>query len=277
MTKSYIIAIAVLLAALSFESCKNINKKQAENKALTAEEVEKAKNEIAQSVLDAVDAIQQEYKQAAQSSFSINQFVLTDKEKLVKPDYLLEPAFAKTLLTRSQKINALGIYFVEYWFRRLYGMPEKEVEQIIVKLATDIGYPLDLEYANSDATISEKIEKEYEACKESGDLAAYWQYRNAVLVETDYLIAQNSRLFFNRITPEQWLSYYMKMTTIINAIKQLSEYDEEMAAVNQMRIKYRVADSDEELFKVNRSTEAAKLFHLENQEKYTAARNALLQ
>jgi len=277
MAKTYIISITVLLAALSFVSCKNINKKQNEDKALSAEQVEQTKKEIAQSVLDAVDAIQQEYQQAAQSSFIINKFVLTEEEKLVKPDYLLDSDSANTLLTRSQKINALGIYFVEYWFRKLYGMPEKEIEQVIVKLATDIDYPLDLEYAGSDASMSEKLAKEYQACKEAGDLAAYWQFRNAVLVETDYLIAQNSRLFFNRITPEQWLSYYMKMTTTVNAIKQLAEYDEEMAAVNQMRIAYRVADSDEELFKMNRSTEVAKLYHLENQEKYAAARNALLQ
>jgi len=276
MKKSYFFALGVLLAALLLVSCKNNNKKS-EDKALTAEQVQQTKDQMAESVLETVDAIEQEYRKASQNSFCINQFELTEKEKMVKPDYLLEPQVANTLVTRSQKINALGIYFVEYWFRKLYDMPVEEVQQVIVKLAADVNYPLDVEYAGSDASVSDKLAKEYEACKKAGALAAYWQYRNAVLVETDYLIAQNSRLFFNRITPEQWLSYYMKMTTSVNAIKQLSEYDEEMAAVNQMRIENRVAASDEELFKANRSTEAAKLFHLENKEKFAAARNALIQ
>jgi len=58
--------------------------------------------------------------------------------------------------------------------------------------------------------LSEKIKKEYEACRERGDLAYFWQFQYAIMIETGYIIAHNPELFFSKITEEQWQAFVIK-------------------------------------------------------------------
>ena len=90
-------------------SCKN--NKNAENNEATAEVVEAAKTILADDVLATIDEFVQTYVNEAGKIdvAAVISSSLTEEEKLIKPDYLLEAAQANELVTKSQKVNALAV------------------------------------------------------------------------------------------------------------------------------------------------------------------------
>lgn len=267
---SLFIAFA-MLAAFTMVSCNNKQKEP------TQEEVQEMKQALADTVLAQIDAWVDEYITTSEKGVTIRGFELTEKEKQVKPDYLLDPAEANKFVTKTQKVNALAIYVVELGLRNVYDMPVEDAKAAIVKLAAEVNYPIDINKLGSNVPLSELIKSEYEKCRENGDLALFWQFENAIVYETHYNLANNSELFFSKITEKQWRNFCQRRSTRINAIKELAQYDEEMAALLEFCTKNRVSKSDEERNARDSSIECAKQFYIANKDKYIAKRNALLQ
>jgi len=156
-------------------------------------------------------------------------------------------------------------------------MPNKEVFEAIAKLTADVNHPVDAEGASSDIPVSEKVKKIYEGCKESGEIAYFWQLESAFYAEMIYIISNNPELFFSRITDEQWQAYMNTLESRTEAVGKLAKYDPEMATLSDFMQQFNVRPSDEERDAVRSSCEAAKSFIIANKEKYAARRNALLQ
>jgi len=227
-------------------------------------------------MLTRIDALFEAYSSASDNSFRMKNILLSDKEKLIKPDYLLDLSVAKTLVNKSQKLFALAIYSEESVIRRAYDMPMEEVKNTMAKLAAEVNYldPSDIE---NDAPVSEWIRKEYEACRVRGELTYFWQFQYALLVEIDYLLAQAPDILFSRISEEKWLYSRARVKYTYEAIQALSEYDEEVAVLYkeiQSKPKY---SSIEEFDAANRTIEEAKQFRIANKDKFIARRNALLR
>jgi len=273
-TKSFILIALAMVAAISVVSCKCCSKKSQEP---TQEEIQLQKQALADSVLAEIDALVDQFAKESSNSYRIRTFELTEEEKMVKPDYLLDPSEAKNFVTKSQKMNALAIYGIECTVRRLYDMPCEEVLEVLAKLAAEVNFPVDMDFQRSDAPVSEKVKKCYEAFKERGEIADFWQYHNAILVEKGYLVAQNPDLFFSRITEEQWQSKSAARKTWLKAIEKLAPYDPEMAQLLEWRNKNRIYKSDEQRDMNNISLKSAKEFRIASKDKYIARRNALLQ
>jgi len=252
-------------------SCKN-----ARNSEPTPEDIQTQKQALADSVLSDIDTLADLYFEAASNCFMLKSMELTDAEKMVKQDYLLDPSVANTLVTKSQKINALAAYSVDYSVRKIFGLPCEEVKEVITKLASEVNHPIDMDLFMSDSPTSEIVKQEYKICKERGDLAYFWQFQFAIIAETSYVILNNPELFFSRITEEQWQAYRSRNEAIVEAISELAQYDEEMATLEDFRIKTRIT-SQEEWDNSDVTLESAKQFRIANKDKYIARRNALLQ
>jgi len=276
MKKSNIIIALAMVAALTMVSCKN-NKKSAQSQEPTQEEVQEMKQELADSVLAEIDALIDQFANERSNSYRIRAFELTDKEKTVKPDYLLDPSEVNNMVTKTQKINALAIYTIEYGVRKIYDMPLDEISESIARLVTDLNFPVDIEHVRSDASVSEKVKKVYSAFKERCEIADFWQYQSALMAENGYIVAQNPDIFFSRITEEQWQSKTAAHKILVKAVDELAPYDEEMSLLIEWRDKYRVYKSDEQSDTVNSSLQSSKEFRIANKDKYIARRNALLQ
>jgi len=270
-TLTLIACVAVCCAMMA--SCKS-----AKTAEPTSEEIQAQKVALADSVLAEIDALAEQFYDTQSKSFSIKSMKLTDAEKMIKPDYLLNPSVASTLVTKSQKINALAIYFVELSVRMLYEMPCDEVKEVIARLAAEVNHPIEGESLMSNAPASDKIKREYEICKERGELAYFWQFKDALIVEIDYIMSQNPELFFNNITEEQWQAFHSGRLIRRKAIVELAKYDEEMAIVLNQSDKNKITvSSDEELKRILQSKDSVKQFRIATKDKYTARRNALLQ
>jgi len=271
MKRTLTILALVALCSAMMVSCKN--KKSNES---IPEEIQEQKVALADSVLAKIDAFADEYFVASGNSFRIANFELTEEEKMIRPDYLLEPSFANTLVTKSQKVNALAIYVIDYGVRKIYDMPLDETKEVIAKLAAEINHPFDVSiHSDYEMPLSEKIRKEYEACKERGDLVYFWKFQNAILREMDYLLSKNADLFFNKISDAEVAEFDRLWDNLIDAVKVLAEYDDEMRLVfNKIYNPSNREEFDNMYFS---SKEAAAEMFRSNKLQFIENRNALLQ
>jgi len=269
-TLSLIVFIAICSAMMV--SCKNTRTADP-----TPEEIKQQKQALADSVLADIDALAEQFYNTQSKSFKLKSMELTEEEKMVKPDYLLDPSVASNFVTKSQKVNALAIYAVERIVRTLYDMPCDEVTEVVAKLAAEINHPIDADYMTSEAPESEKMKRDYEICKERGDLAYFWQFQYAVMSELSYIVASNPELFYSKITEEQWQIFCSRFMTIEESVEKLAEYDEEMSQLLEYKNKYEPYPSEAQIDIVNQTIETAIQFHIANKNKYVARRNALLQ
>jgi len=274
MKKTHLLIALAMIAVLPFVSCKNNNKKAQEP---AAEEVQAQKQALADSVLADIDEIAKKFSEATTQSFRMSSLALTDAEKGVKPDYLLDPALADTFVTRNQKINALAIYMANIGVRKLYEMPLEDTKNAALKLAAELNFPLDMEFMASNVPTSEKVMKIYDTCKNNGDLALFWQLEYVLLAEVSYNLSCNPDLYLSKITEEQWQAFNVRKKTRIQAMEKLAEYDEEMAKFFELWQGVRVTASDEESQQKNQTIESAKEYYKTHKDKYAAKRNALLQ
>jgi len=267
-----IIAFVAICSALMV-SCRDNKKSQKPSQ----EEIQNQKQALADTVLAKIDEIAQQYWDVYSNSFRIRTMVLTDAEKVVRPDYLLDPSVANTLVTKTQKINALAIYEIEQAIRKIYDMPCEDVEDVIAKLIVETNCPLSNEDLLSDMPVTEKIKAYYNTCKERGDLALFWQYEEAIGTEISYLLVMNPELYFGKMTEEQWKNYYNTRHYCMAGIRCLAEYDEEIATLRDFVYQdWTIADIDEAA-RINSNIASAREYRVAHKDMYIAKRNALLQ
>jgi len=273
MKRTFQFLALVAICCAMMVSCKN--NKQSEP---TPEEIQAQKVALADSVLAEIDAIANEYMLVSDNAFRIVNYELTEEEKMVKPDYLLDPSFASTLVTKSQKVNALAIFLTDLTVRKIYDMPLDETKEVIAKLAVEINHPIDINVSSDfEIPISEKIKKEYEACKERGDLDYFWQFQYATIAEVSYVLSQNPELFFSKITEDQMDGFQKRWVKILGALIELAQYDETMSDIYSKFQSTRVSKSVEDAKIIFASMDAIKDTYSSNKDKFTNMRNALLQ
>jgi len=240
-------------------------------------DVKDRKSALASSVLAEIDAFAERYWNAHDKSFNFKDFGLTDKEKLTKPNYLLDPSVANNLVTKSQKINALAMYVMDIAICKAYDMPYDDRKEAAIKLAAELNIPFDMEYSIGDEPVSEKIKATYKSCKERGDVSLFWQFQYAIIYEGIYILSRNPELFLSRITEEQWEAWAVVKETRLEALKELAKYDEEIAQFWELIFTNKPVDSHEDNYSIDHSLETAKQYYLDNKDRYTAMRNTLLQ
>ena len=273
--KKYYLFIALAMVAAMSVSCKNNNKKL---QKANAEVVEAAKTVLADDVLATIDEYGQIYLDEC-SNYDIQEFIaahLTDEEKLVKPDYLLDPAQTSGLVTKSQKFAALAILSSERTIREAYGMPVEKSVEAQARLALDINYPFHNNELK-DLKTSDKIRRFYEVCKERGELAYFWKLNSAFMTEFLYLMVYNPDLFLNNITDEQWSSFRKRYDSFLSTVRILAKYDEEIASIVNIINETNSVSNDEETSEAFATKESGINKIIENKDKYIARRNALLK
>jgi len=226
MKRTFILLSILSICCAVMVSCKNT--KQSEP---TPEEIQAQKVALADSVLAKIDAIAEKYINLSNNAYFFDNISLTEAEKMIKPDYLLEPGEYCNFITRNQKVNALAIYEVEYYIRMLYDIPTDEVAEVMTKLATETNLPSDSEILTSDKSASEMLREAYMDCKEKNEIAYFWRFQIAVIREMSYLLAKNPEFYLTKISEETWASYREYWDYAYQAITTLAPYDAEIALI----------------------------------------------
>lgn len=123
-------------------------------------------------------------------------------------------------------------------------------------------------------TPSEVVKKDYELCKERGDLAYFWQFAFAVQQELPFLIAENAEVFFRSITDEQFNAAETRYRSCLKAVRVLADYDDELASILKVFEANRSVSDDAAGYATK---EGAKQHDIANLDKMIANRNALLK
>ena len=221
---------AVAIAAMAFTACGG--KKSAE----VAEQTDSVKSFEQEQVeakikveLDSLAAALGQLKQLPIVREG-NQVELTDQEKQVKPDYLLDPAVADNAETLAEKYRTLSALSVDKKMAELYEMPTDEYQKAISKLAADINDP-SFKDIKDESTIYETTKELYEAMEKNGRINYFWQLAATSLVEELYIVNQNADKFLAAFDDDAAANVTYRIVLLIDAINRLTEYDTEIKPI----------------------------------------------
>ncbi len=223
---------AVALAAMTFAACGG-NKS-----AQTAEETDSVKSfeqeQIEASIKMHFDSLANELGNLKQLPIveKDGKISLTDEEKQVKPDYLLDLAAADNAMTLSEKYRVLSAIEVDKELAKLYEMPVEDYDKAIGKLVADINDP-SFQAVEEGATVYEASQALYDAMNENGRINYFWQIVATSLVEQLYITSQNSDKFIASFTDEAAANVTFRIIVIQDALDRLTEYDPELSPVAQ--------------------------------------------
>ncbi len=232
----------LLLAAviIAMPSCKNNNKanqqqdddySQATSQELTAEALEVDMANLIESAkkIKAVPFIK---------SQKDGKLVLSDKEKMVKPDYLTAPEAAAELVTLNQKYRAIGILTSDKSIAELYDMPVTGYSENILKLLTDINDPaltefytlpsLDIE-SNKEA-FSIFVDDEAKA----GRLNYFWEGVSAGLVEQVFILTRDIDKFMPMFNDDLASDISFNFVCVHDGLTKTVDATPEMAGLNEI-------------------------------------------
>ena len=221
---------AVAIAAMAFTACGG--KKSAE----VAEQTDSVKSFEQEQVeakikveLDSLAAALGQLKQLPIVREG-NQVELTDQEKQVKPDYLLDPAVADNAETLAEKYRTLSALSVDKKIAELYEMPTDEYQKAISKLAADINDP-SFKDIKDEGTIYETTKELYEAMEKNGRINYFWQLAATSLVEELYIVNQNTDKFLAAFDDDAAANVTYRIVLLIDAINRLTEYDTDIKPI----------------------------------------------
>ncbi|MBQ7443929.1 MAG: hypothetical protein IJS59_08730 [Bacteroidaceae bacterium] len=169
---------------------------------------------------------------------------LTDEEKQVKPDYLLDPAAAENAMTLAEQYRLLAAMNVDKAVAALYDMPVDDYVKAIAKLLAAINDP-SFKTVDSEAAINESAQALYEAMEQNGRINYFWQIVTASLVEQFYIVSQNTEKFLASFDDDAASEISLRLVLIQDAISRLTEYDANLLPV---------ADALEPLYGINAVT-----------------------
>lgn len=155
---------------------------------------------------------------------------LTDAEKQVKPDYLLDVAAADNAMTLSEKYRVLSALQVDKEVAKLYDMETEDLDKAIAKLVADINDP-SFKSIEGSSDVYETAQELYDAMNQNGRINYFWQIVASSLVEQLYVTSQNTEKFISAFTDEAAANVTFRIILIQDALNRLTEYDPEIAPV----------------------------------------------
>lgn len=163
------------------------------------------------------------------------EFVLTEKEKMVKPDYLLDISEVNSFHTLRQKYCGAMVYGVDMNVAELYQMPSaEEYRQTVSKLTVDIDNQALAEFVTGgrgqkDAVpYKNAIRKMYDEELARGRVDLFWNMMVASVVEGIFVSTQNIDKFIVCFDDRTAAETTKRISKCREAIEELIPYHPEM-------------------------------------------------
>jgi len=224
--------LAVAFTAIVFASCGG--KKSAQNTE-TADSLKSfEQTQIEANIKMQCDSLAAELGRLKKLPLSVNKetgaVTLTDKEKQVKPDYLVKADIADQATTLSEKYRALAALQVDKEIALLYDMPVEDYDKAITKLVADIDDP-SFKAIKEGENIMDTTEALYKAMEENGRINYFWQIVATSLIENLYITSQNSDKFISAFNDDAAANVTFRIILLQDAVTRLTEYDTELIPV----------------------------------------------
>lgn len=158
---------------------------------------------------------------------------LTEEELKAKPTYLYPVYNLDNLTMLSQKYRALGVLLVDAKVAALYNMDIDAYTAAMLKIATDINDPA---FKYDRHITNESIKALYQAEKDNERLNFFWEMSSAVIIETLYVISQNSDKFLSAFDDKAALSFTTHVMVLKASIDVLSKYDSHIGKISEILV-----------------------------------------
>ena len=222
---------AVAIAAIAFTACGGKKGGQTTEVADSVKSFEQAQVEEKIKVeLDSLAAEVGKMKSLPIVQTDDNGIKLTDQEKQVKPDYLIDPAAAEKATTLAEKYRMISALSVDKSIATIYDMPTEAYEAAVNKLVADINDPSFKEIDDA-STIFETGQKLYDAMDKNGRINYFWQLVGASLVEEIYVLTQNTEKFITAFDDESASNITYRIILLSDAVNRLASYDSEFEPI----------------------------------------------
>lgn len=244
MKTYHVILVAAALMVVA-PSCKNQNKKakaQEETAAAMDEtQVSNAEKLLAEDLAINMEKLLESVKQTKGVLPCVKQGTsnvqLTDKEKMVKPDYLFDPAEIDNLQTLVQKYRVFSILAVDKEIARLYDMPVDGYDAAMAKLSADINDPAlkaYIEKVNAGEPAEELLNEFMTKSYKEGRANLYWEAVSAMLVETVYVASRNINKFIGIFDDQSASDVTYNFICVHEGINSLIQFHPEMESLNEI-------------------------------------------
>lgn len=223
--------VAVAFAAVVFASCGG-NKEQKNNESNDSIVKTFEQEQIEENIKLQLDSLAAGIGKLKQLPIVEKDGIitLTEQEKQVKPDFLLDPAIAENATTLSEKYRAIAALQVDKQIALLYEMPVDEYDKAITKLAADISDPA-FKALEDEGDIFEASETLYNGMKANGRINYFWQIVASSLIEQLYITTQNSEKFLASFNDEAAENITFRIILLQDAIERLTVYDPEIEPI----------------------------------------------
>lgn len=229
-------SLSIVAAALALLMAVSCGQRQKSAKNAQAEEKTEAEIQAEQLIKIHLDSLANELTKVNPigiiGDVKNGKVVLSESEKLVKPDYLVDAAFANDLQTLSQKYRAIAVLSVDNEIAKLYEMPVTAYNEALAKLYADVNDPA-LKAFSEGIELKEAVNSFYTASKENGREPLFWDAITTALVEQMYIASKNSDKFlaaFDDQTASDF-TWYVSLLTV--AIEDLASINPEYAGLNE--------------------------------------------
>ena len=224
---------AVVIAAFAFIACEGNKGANApeQNDSIKSFEQDQVEQKI-KVELDSLAAELGKMKKVPFMTADENGIQLSEQEKQVKPDYLLNPSVAENAITLAQKYRVLSALSVDRAIAAMYDMPVDEYDKAISKLAADVDDP-SFKDIEDMSTIYETGEKLYNDMNANGRINQFWQMVGGALVEQFYAMSQNTDKFLTAFDDESASNITYRIVLLSDAVKRLAGYDSEFEPVSK--------------------------------------------
>lgn len=163
---------------------------------------------------------------------------LTEKEKMVKPNYLYDLSSTNELIDLIQKYRAVAVLGVDQVIAEKYEMPTAGFKASIAKLVLEIDDPAFSEFAKTvwdengpvNDAISALVDGEYEA-----ERARYfWEFIAAGLVEQTYVLTENMDKFMPMFDDQSAADVTFNFVCVHYGITEMIKLYPEMASLDEV-------------------------------------------
>lgn len=236
MKKLAIILLAVAVVVLP--SCKNQKKAVAEE-PVTKEMSQKEQYITGELKLNAealVESINKLQPAGFVTKVNNGEYALTDKEKMVKPEYLFKPDKVDNFVTLSQKYRVSGVLLVDRAIAEYYEMPVSDYDAAISKLAAEIndsalnGYIKSLKEGGKVTAFGSIYDAEVEANR----VNYFWECAVGMLIEQIYICTQNIEKFMPMFDDQSASDVTYNFILVHENLRQLVEYYPELKPLNEV-------------------------------------------
>lgn len=225
----------ILLSVMTACTCSNGNSEGGEVAPRQISEKEKMIREVLKVDFEAFSESVSKMKNLPIEGDGEGWLKLTEKDKMIKPDYLIDPSRANSMVELAQKYRMVSMLRVDAVIASLYDMPVDGYRDACLKLLSEVNDSAFLEFAGCDSLPSgEQTSRFLDAEYEKGREQFFWESVASGFIEQLYVCTQDIDRFMSMFDDDTAAEVTYNFVLIHDGVSSLLEIHPEMQGLQNV-------------------------------------------